>query len=150
VLVASRYGGCMRTPRFQSLIVGAAAGIPGVASAKTLAEVGHTRHPFGVAVEANGKTTLWQVACQGAPDDRWSEPEPEPTLGEKLPTPEAGPLGNELSSVERALVAAVIAADPGEIAKVEVYSGMVPPPAVGHGATFTFYDGSKVFLNAAR
>lgn len=60
----------MRPLRFQTQLVAAVADIPGVTSAKTFEKVGHTRHPFGVAVEAGGRTTLWQVACQGAPTEK--------------------------------------------------------------------------------
>ncbi|AUY48324.1 hypothetical protein [Streptomyces sp. CB01881] len=72
----------MRPARFQQLLLDAAAGLPGTA-AKAFADTGHTRHPYGIAVEAGGRTSLWQVAGLGAPGDKWSEPEPEPVLGTK-------------------------------------------------------------------
>lgn len=140
----------MRPLRFQQLLLDAASGIPGVVRAATLADAGHTTHPFGIAVEAGGRTTKWQVVGLSAPGDQYSQPERDPVLGEKLPARETPELTSDLATVERALVAAVLAADAGEIAAVDIYSGQPTPPAVGHGATFGFHDGSKVFLNAVR
>ncbi|MDH6709913.1 hypothetical protein P3T27_006662 [Kitasatospora sp. MAA19] len=139
----------MRPARFQQLLLDAAAGLPGV-SAKTFADAGHTRHPFGVAVEAGGRTSLWQVIGVGAPGEKWYDAEPAPVLGTKPAPMDAPAPGNHLASVERALVAALLAADPGEIAAVEVYSGLPTAPAVGRGATIDFHDGSQIFINHVR
>ncbi|MFB7619875.1 hypothetical protein [Kitasatospora sp. NPDC056181] len=61
----------------------------------------------------------------------------------------SAPAGDR-ASVEHALVAALLAADPGEISAVAVYSDLPRPPAVGHGATIDFHDGSRIFLNHVR
>ncbi|MFB7619457.1 hypothetical protein [Kitasatospora sp. NPDC056181] len=139
----------MRPARFQQLLLDATAGLPGTA-AKAFADTGHTRHPYGIAVEAGGRTSLWQVVGIGAPGSGWSEPEPEPVLGTRptamdVPAPTSDP-----ASVEHALVAALLAADPGEISAVEIYSDLPRPPAVGLGATIDFHDGSRIFLNHVR
>ncbi|MFF1909853.1 hypothetical protein [Kitasatospora sp. NPDC058218] len=139
----------MRPARFQQLLLDAAAGLPGVA-AKTFTATGHSRHPYGIAVEAGGRTSLWQVVGLGAPGSRWSEPEPEPILGAKPTALEAPAPTDNLAAVERALVAALLTTDPGEISAVELYSDLPRPPAVGHGATVEFHDGSRVFINHVR
>ncbi|MFJ2781530.1 hypothetical protein [Kitasatospora sp. NPDC087315] len=41
-------------------------------------------------------------------------------------------------------------AGPGEIAAIEIYSGLPTAPAVGHGATIDFHDGSRTFINHVR
>ncbi|MEU8920340.1 hypothetical protein AB0D10_05290 [Kitasatospora sp. NPDC048545] len=137
----------MRPARFQQLLLDAAATLPG-AAAKTFADTGNTRHPYGVVIEAGGRTINWQIAVMGAPGEKWGDhPEPEPMLGEKP----AGPaMPTELAAVEHGLVAALLAADPGEIAAVEVYSPLPNPPAVGHGATIDLRDGSRAFINHVR
>ncbi|MFD9591975.1 hypothetical protein ACFWA9_04350 [Kitasatospora sp. NPDC059973] len=59
-------------------------------------------------------------------------------------------LTGDLATVEHALVAQLLAVDPGEIASVELYSARPAPPAVGHGATIEWHDGSKSFINHVR
>jgi hypothetical protein len=139
----------MRPARFQQLLLDAANSLPG-AAAKAFADAGHTRHPFGVAVEAGGRTSNWQIVVVGFPGETWGEADPEPALGEKPAAIEAPALTSDLSTVEQALVAQLLASAPGEIAAVETYSTRPNPPAVGHGATLDMHDGSKVFINHVR
>ncbi|MGW6912551.1 hypothetical protein ACWGB8_01815 [Kitasatospora sp. NPDC054939] len=140
----------MRPARFQQLLLDAAGSLSGVA-AKTLADTGDTQRPFGVAVEAGGRTSRWQITAMRARDEKWGDhPDPEPTLGEKPAGPEAPKQLDSPATVEHALVAALLAADPGEIAAVEIYSAQPTPPVVGHGATITFHDGAKAFINHIR
>ncbi|MEV7770539.1 hypothetical protein [Kitasatospora sp. NPDC086791] len=142
----------MRPARFQQLLLDAAATLPG-AAVKSFADTGNTRHPYGVVVEAGGRTTNWQVVLMSAPGEKWGDhPDPEPRLGEK-PAGYGKPEDAEMDSlggVERGLIAALLAADPGEIAAVERYSSQPNPPAVGHGATIDLRDGSKAFINHVR
>ncbi|MFI8085354.1 hypothetical protein ACIF6L_31755 [Kitasatospora sp. NPDC086009] len=49
-----------------------------------------------------------------------------------------------------AVVAALLAADPGEISAVAVYSDLSRPPAVGHGATINCHEGSRIFITHVR
>ncbi|MFI8085819.1 hypothetical protein ACIF6L_34145 [Kitasatospora sp. NPDC086009] len=141
----------MRPARVQQLLLDAAASLPGV-SAKAFADAGHTRHPFGVVIEAEGRTSKWQVALMSAPGETWGAESDEraPVLGEKPPAMEIPALTNDVATVERALVAQLLAQDPGEIASVDLYSARPTPPAVGHGATIDFHDGSRAFLNHVR
>ncbi|MFE2727042.1 hypothetical protein [Kitasatospora sp. NPDC059327] len=140
----------MRPARVQHLLLDAAAALPG-ATARTFADAGHTRHPFGVVVDTGGRTSRWQVAVLNAPGETWSdEDDPAPVLGEKPPAMEIPALTNDPATVERALIAQLLATDPGEIASVDLYSTRPTPPAVGHGATITFHDGSRAFINHTR
>lgn len=42
---------------------------------------------------------------------------------------------NNLAAVEHGPIAAFLAADPGEIADVQIYSARPAPPTAGHGGT---------------
>jgi hypothetical protein len=140
----------MRPARFQQLLLDAASSLPG-AAAKTFADSGNGRHPYGVVVEAGGRTTSWQIVVMSAPGEKWGDhPEPEPVLGEKPAGPAMPTELKDLAAVEHGLVAALLAADPGAIAAVEVYSAQPSPPAVGHGATIDLRDGSRAFINHVR
>ncbi|MFE9423211.1 hypothetical protein ACFYNO_09620 [Kitasatospora sp. NPDC006697] len=136
----------MRPERFERLLLEAANCVPGI-TARTLAAAGHTAHPYGIAAEAAGRTTRWQVVAV-TPGDDYSRPEPAPTLGERLPEQPLPAVGSDPATVEGALVAAVLRADPGEIRAVDRYSQRPNPPAVGRGATFELYSGARIHLNA--
>ncbi|KOV28230.1 hypothetical protein ADK60_18755 [Streptomyces sp. XY431] len=132
------------------MLLDAAAALPG-ASARTFADIGRTSHPFGIAVEAAGRTSHWQIAVTSAPGENLAGGDyPAPVLGEKPPSMEAPDLTADPATVERALVAQWLAADPGEIASADLYSTRPAPPAVGHGATIDLHDGSRVFINHVR
>lgn len=90
----------------------------------------------------------WQVVAVSAPGDKFSEPEREPVLGEKPEPPTGTPqtVGSP-EQLESALIAALLAADPGEISGYEAYSLRQPVGAIAHGATFLFHSGAKIFLN---
>jgi hypothetical protein len=140
----------MRPARFQQLLLDAATTLPG-AAAKTFTDTGNARHPYGVVVEADGRITNWQLVLMSAPGEKWGDhPEPEPLLGERPAGPAMPAELKDLAAVEHALVAALLAADPGEISAIEIYSTQPTPPAVGHGATIDLRDGSRVFVNHTR
>lgn len=136
----------MRPDRFQRLLLDAAATIPGV-NVKLLADTGYTRHPYGIAVEAAGKTTRWQVVSVH-PGDNYQESERPPVLGEHLPEREIPTVTSDLATVEAALVAAVLRADPGEFSAARCYSQQETVSAVGHGAAFDLHSGAKVYIQA--
>jgi hypothetical protein len=141
----------MRPDRFQRILVDVAASIPGVNGVKTLAETGDTTYPYGVGLDlSSSRPSRWQIAAMAAPGDRYAQPEPEPMLGEPIPKPEVGKVGSDPASVVKALVAAVVNADPGEIRAYDLYAERPDLPAIGQGATIEFYDGSRIFLNPAR
>ncbi|AUG81916.1 hypothetical protein CFP65_7330 [Kitasatospora sp. MMS16-BH015] len=136
----------MRPQRFERLLLDAATSIPGV-TAQTLAAAGHTAHPYGIAVQAAGRTTRWQIVAAHQGDD-YARPEPAPTLGERLPEPPLAAVTTDPATVEQALVAAVLRGDQGEIRAVAPYSQRPDPPAVAYGATFDLYSGARIYLNA--
>ena len=138
----------MRPARFQQLLLDAAAAIPGV-TAKSLADAGYTRHPYGLVVEASGKITRWQVVSV-SPGDDYSKPEREPTIGERLPEREIPAVTGDPATVEAALVAAALRADAGEFSAVRLYSEQETVPVVGFGAAFDLHSGAKVYINAIR
>jgi hypothetical protein len=136
----------VRPPRLQQLLLDAAASVPGV-SAKSFSDAGHTRHPYGIVVEAAGRTSRWQVVSVH-PGDNYAEAERPPTLGEHLPEREIPAVTGDLATVEAALVAAVLRADRGEFSAVRRYSPQETTPAVGHGAAFDLYSGAKIYIQA--
>lgn len=137
----------MRPDRFEHTLLVAAQTIPGVTAA-VFAEAGHTKHPRGVSLTSGGKTSRWQIVATSAPGDRFDQPEAEPVLGDK-PAPPAPATAQEGTPehLEAALAAALLAADPGEIAAIDLYSRRAEPPKIGHGLTLTFHDGSKIYVN---
>ncbi|MCX4682722.1 hypothetical protein [Kitasatospora purpeofusca] len=140
----------MRPARVQHLLLDAAAGLPGT-SVRTFTEGGRTRHPFGITVEAAGRTSHWQIAVTSAPGETLAGAgDPAPVLGEKPPAMEVPALTDDPATVELALVAQWLAADPGEIASADLYSTRPAPPTVGHGATIDLHDGSRAFINHVR
>jgi hypothetical protein len=136
----------VRPARFQQILLDAASTIPGV-TVKTLANADHTRHPYGIVVEAGGKTSRWQVVAV-SPGDDYSKPEREPITGERLPEQPIPAVTDDPGTVEAALVAAVLRADIGEFSRVEPYTEREPQPAVGYGAAFELHSGAKVYINA--
>ena len=138
----------MRPERFQRLLLDAAATIPGV-SAESLADSGYTRHPYGIVVEAAGRTSRWQVVSVH-PGDNYAEAERPPMLGEHLPAREIPAVTGDPATVEAALVAAVLRMDAGEFSAVRCYSEQETVPAVGHGAAFDLHSGARVYIQAIR
>ncbi|MBF9071803.1 hypothetical protein [Streptacidiphilus fuscans] len=137
----------MRPDRFQPLLISAAQSIPGV-TATTLADAGNTTYPYGVSIQSGGKASRWQIVATSAPGDRFDQPEPEPVLGDKPAAPgQATATEGTPAHLKAALAEAVLAADPGEIAAVDLYSRRAEPPKTGHGMTLVFHDASKIYLN---
>ncbi|MGW2371708.1 hypothetical protein [Kitasatospora sp. NPDC001683] len=138
----------MRPAHFQQLLLAAGSALPG-ATAKPFEAGG--RHPYGVTVDVAARTSRWQVVVVSAPGEKWDgDSDAEPVLGEKPAGPAMPVELKDLAAVEHGLVAALLAADEGEIAAVDVYSARPTPPAVGHGATIDLHDGSRMFINHVR
>jgi hypothetical protein len=140
----------VRPDRFLLILADAAPSIPGITGVKTMADAGETKYPYGLIVEAAGRTTRWQLVCQSAVGDRFDREELEPRIGEPIEKPDMTAVDTDLADIARALVAAALATDPGEASRYDLYADREQPPSVGHGATIEFYDGSKIFLNAVR
>lgn len=138
----------MRPDRFLKQLTTTAMTVPGVTRAEPVPDGERSKRPYLVAVEAGGKTTRWQVVAVSAPGDKYGEPEREPVTGPPPAAPVAAPAAvGSPDQVEAAFIAALLAADGGEIAAVDPYSQRTPPGAIAHGATILFHDGSKIFLN---
>ncbi|MEY9839694.1 hypothetical protein [Streptacidiphilus sp. EB103A] len=138
----------MRPDRFLKHLTATALTVPGVTRAEPVPDDERSKRPYLLAVEAGGKTTRWQVVAVSAPGDKYGEPGSEPVTG---PPPAAlvtapAAVGSP-DQVEAALLAALLAADGGEIAAVDPYSQRATPRAIAHGVTILFHDGSKIFLN---
>jgi hypothetical protein len=72
----------MRPTRFQDFAVDLAKASD-AASAVTLKEAGDTKHPFGLAAKVDGKELRFQVIAQGAPGEKYDEPE-QPVEGDLI------------------------------------------------------------------
>ncbi|MFC1405743.1 MULTISPECIES: hypothetical protein [Streptacidiphilus] len=141
----------MRPDRFLNHLSAVASAVAGVTRAEPVPDGGRGKRPYLLEIEAGGKTTRWQVVAVSAPGDRYDQDEREPVLGPvpQPPVPAPAAVGSP-EQVEAALITALLGADPGEIASVEAYSIRATPGAVPHGATLTFHDSSKIFLNYTR
>lgn len=140
----------MRPDRFLTNLTTLATTVAGITRAEPVPDNERSKRPYLVGIEAGGKMSRWQVVAVSAPGDRYDQDEREPVLGPVPEAPVSAPAAvGSPEQIEAALIAAILAADTGEIASVEAYSARATPGAVPHGATFVFHDGSKVFLNYA-
>lgn len=147
----------MRPRRFEALLADAARHIPVVDGVKTLADVGHTEHPFGVAAHLrDGGQAWWSATVQSRADDRYSEPESEPISGER-PEPIAMPefpTGEvQMSDLELALAAQLLALDShAEIKEIQRFSQRPDDGAIPYGLKVVFHpggaDAAKAFVNS--
>ena len=145
---AGSYRARIRPDRFLKHLTATAITVPGVTRAEPVPDDERSKRPYLLAVEAGGKATRWQVVAVSAPGDKSGEPEREPVTGPAPAAPVTAPAAvGGPDQVEAALIAALLAADSGEIATVDPYSQRATPGAIAHGATILFHDGSKIFLN---
>jgi hypothetical protein len=132
----------MRPARFQDFIVELAKASD-ADSAVTLAEAGDTKHPYGLAAQVNGVAMRWQVIAQGAPGEKYDEPE----------TPvEGDPVGPEVLSsqdgtvAERWLAGLLVGSGCREVERIEVWS---PRREAGKssqdGLTVYFRNQSRIY-----
>ncbi|WP_331731114.1 hypothetical protein OHV05_38215 (plasmid) [Kitasatospora sp. NBC_00070] len=141
----------MRPTRFQTLLVDVAAGLPGVQRAAALADVGHTAHPLGVALQlATGAQLWWQITAVSTPGDVYGNAEGQPVTGAALAArqmPDLTVVPVRTVAVEQALAAGIAAAGCEEIAAVEPYSEGTTVSAIEYGLTVRFHSGATVFVN---
>ncbi|MFG2113244.1 hypothetical protein ACGFRB_11510 [Streptomyces sp. NPDC048718] len=135
----------MRPHRFTDLVRDLAADDPAVSRARTLAEDGDTKHPFGLSLTLTSSgESRWQFAGQlpdGAKHEGFTD---EPVTG--APAPAMGAPGT--ADVPEAWFAAVLtAAECPEIKAVERWS--TRPAEAGEsgrsGLTVTFHNGARIF-----
>ncbi|MER5866634.1 hypothetical protein [Kitasatospora sp. NPDC002040] len=136
----------MRPTRFQTLLVDVAAGLPGVQRAAALADVGHTAHPLGAALQlASGAQLWWQITAVSTTGDVYGNEEGQPVTGaapepREMPDLTAQPV--RTAAVEQALAAGIVAAGSKEIASVEPYSERKTVSAIEYGLTVKFHSGA--------
>lgn len=146
----------MRPARFEALLADAARHVPAVDGVKTLADAGHTEHPYGVVAHLrDGGQAWWSFTVQSRSGDRYAEPESEPTSGERpapLAMPEFGEGAVAMSDLELALASQLLALDVhGEIKSIERYS-VQEGNAIPFGLKVVFHpggpDSAKAFVNS--
>jgi hypothetical protein len=147
----------MRPARFEALLADAARHVPVVDGVKTLADAGHTEHPFGVAVHLrDGSQAWWSFTVQSRSGDSYAEPESEPISGERpepiaMPDFPADPV--EMSDLELALAAQLLALDTNaEIKEIQRFSQRPDKGAIPYGLKVVFHPGgsdtAKAFVNS--
>lgn len=146
----------MRPARFEALLADAARHVPVVDGVKTLADAGHTEHPYGVIAHLrDGGQAWWSFTVQSRSGDRYADTETDPITGER-PTPLAmpnfgtGPV--EMADLELALAAQLLELDTrGEIKEIERYSTQASS-AIPYGLRIVFHpggsDAAKAFVNS--
>ena len=132
----------MRPQRFADYVVDLAKNTPGVTRVQTLAEVGDTKHPCGLAITTAFGETRWQFTGQlpeGAKHDGFTD---EPVTGTPAPAGEDPAAATE----PEAWFAAVLArGESPEIASIERWSTR-PEPGGQKGVTATFHNGARIFV----
>jgi hypothetical protein len=143
----------MRPDRFQQLLAEANRHIPAVDAVKTLADAGHTEHPYGVATQlAGGAQVWWSFTVESRPGDRFAEPEGEPVAGDR-PTPIEMPQvaggSVKMTDLEQALASQLLALDEhAEIKAVQRFSSAEGARGIPFGLRVDFHDSSKAFVNS--
>lgn len=147
----------MRPARFQALLAEAARHIPVVDGVKTLADVGHTEHPFGVATHLrDGAQVWWSFTIQSRAGDKYTEPEPELISGERpdpIAMPEFAAGEVAMSDLELALASQLLALDEhAEIKEIQRFSQRPDGGQIPFGLRVVFHPGgadtAKAFVNS--
>ena len=89
----------MRPDTFQDFAVDALAAHGTIAGARTLAAIGESKYPYGLAIRLQGGAEYrWQITAESAPGDSYATPE-QPVDGDPAPAapapagPASGPFG---------------------------------------------------------
>lgn len=145
----------MRPTRFEALLADAARHIPVVDGVKTLGDVGHKEHPFGIATHLrDGAQMWWSITVQSRSGDRYADPE-APITGDRpeaLPMPDFGAGKVQVSDLELALASQLLELDAqGEIKEISRFSDRADGGAISYGLRVTFHpggpDAAKAFVN---
>jgi hypothetical protein len=132
----------MRPTRFQDFAVELAE-ISDGASAVTLAEAGDTKYPFGLAVKVNGGEMRFQIIAQGAPGEKYDEPE-EPVEGDPITPDAVADLGG--TSAERWLAGLLAGSGCREIERIEAWSPRREAGKSGQdGLTVFFRNQARIY-----
>ncbi|HEY9410877.1 MAG TPA: hypothetical protein VIP77_14950 [Jiangellaceae bacterium] len=132
----------MRPQRFSDFVIDLAKNSPTVSRVQTLAEVGDTQHPFGLAVTTAMGETRWQFTGQlpdGAKHEGFAD---EPVAG----APANAAEDPAAAKTPEAWFAALIGhGDSPEIETIERWSTRDQPPSA-NGVTVRFHNGARVFV----
>ena len=112
--------------------------------ARIYAEAGITRSLYGIIVTGPVKADV-QIAARSALGDDYSQPEHIVTGPKHAPLPRARNPVN-LTMLEGYLTALAVDAAPDEVASADRFTTRPKPGAIKYGATFTFHDGSAIFM----
>lgn len=141
----------MRPERLQAVLADAARHIPAVDGVKTLADAGHTEHPYGIVTHLqSGAQAWWSFTVQSRPGDDYGQPEQEPVTGARPEPIDMPALSGEpvaLSYLEQALASQLLQLDEaGEIKAVGLLSS--GSGAIPFGLRIDFHDTAKAFVNS--
>jgi hypothetical protein len=141
----------MRPDRLQTVLADAARHIPAVDGVKTLADAGHSEHPYGIVTHLqSGAQAWWSFTVQSRPGDDYAQTEQEPVTGDRpepidMPVLADGPVA--LSYLEQALASQLLQLDKaGEIKAVSLLS--TGGGAIPFGLRIDFHDTAKAFVNS--
>lgn len=143
----------MRPDRFQQMLAEANRRIPGIDAVKTLADAGHTEHPYGVAAHlAGGAQVWWSFTVESRPGDRFTQPEADPVPGERpapIEMPQMSGGSVAMADLEQALASQLLALDGhAEIKAVRRFSAAEGQRGIPFGLRVDFHDTSKAFVNS--
>lgn len=132
----------MRPARFADFVIDVVKNQPTASRVQTLAEVGDTKHPFGVAITTAAGEARWQFVGQlpeGAKHDTFGD---APVTGEPAP---AGAAPQPGDIPEAWLAAALAQAEDPEIAAIERWSTREGERRGNFGVTVRFHNGARIF-----
>lgn len=129
----------MRPQRFQDFVVRLASEDPSAGQAKTLADAGDTKRPYGLAVVLEGREVRWQINARSAERDDFDQPE-KPV--EAVPISLDGPWAE---GPEGWLARLVAGSGSKEIEDIEQWSLREDPK---DGLTVKCYSGAWLFMRA--
>jgi hypothetical protein len=129
----------MRPERLQAFVLDTLKNTSGIVQARTLAEAGDSKHPFGVAVVTSEGESRWQIVGQLADGERHTDKE-QPVDGQPASWTDAAAGAN----AEAWLAAAIGRAESGEIARIQRWS--VREGDSREGVTLYFHNGAKAYL----
>jgi len=132
----------MRPARFQTFALDLLKNTPGTQAVQTLADVGDTKHPGGLAITTDTGETRWQIIGQLPDGARHDDPD---TPIEGTPAPAGGnPQTGDAS--EAWIAAALAAAESPEIKSIERWTPREGNRPDHVGITLHFHNTAKIFL----
>ncbi|MFM9629590.1 hypothetical protein ACKI10_18430 [Streptomyces galilaeus] len=129
----------MRPQRLQDFVLDTLKNTAGAVQVRTLAEVGDSKHPFGIAVTTADGEARWQIIGQLADGERHDHQE-RPVEG--APAVWTDAVAGD--TAEGWLAAAIGRAESPEIARIERWS--IREGKRDQGMTLHFHSGAKAYV----